>query len=39
MNTAIYEGSGRTCHLEAPLLSWNKAGVVKEGCAWEPLMN
>ena len=31
MNTAIYEGSGRTCHLEAPLLSWNKAGVVKEG--------
>ncbi|WP_294001146.1 7-cyano-7-deazaguanine synthase QueC [uncultured Megasphaera sp.] len=31
MNTAIYEGSGHTCHLEAPLLSWNKAGVVKEG--------
>lgn len=31
MNTAIYEGSGRTCHLEAPLLAWNKAGVVKEG--------
>lgn len=31
MNTAIYEGSGRTCHLEAPLLHWNKAGVVKEG--------
>ena len=31
MNTAIYEGSGRTCHLEAPLLSLNKAGVVKEG--------
>lgn len=31
MNTAIYEGSGRTCHLEAPLLQWNKAGVVKEG--------
>ena len=31
MNTAIYEGSGRSCHLEAPLLSLNKAGVVKEG--------
>lgn len=31
MNTAIYEGSGRTCRLEAPLLLWNKAGVVKEG--------
>lgn len=31
MNTAIYEGSGHTCHLEAPLLGWNKAGVVKEG--------
>lgn len=31
MNTAIYEGSGRMCHLEAPLLAWNKAGVVKEG--------
>ena len=31
MNTAIYEGSGRTCHLEAPLLAWNKAGVVKKG--------
>lgn len=31
MADAIYEGSGRTCRLEAPLLSWNKAGVVKEG--------
>ncbi len=31
MNQAIYEGSGRTCRLEAPLLQWNKAGVVKEG--------
>ena len=31
MNQAIYEGSGRTCRLEAPLLNWNKAGVVKEG--------
>ncbi|WP_301859539.1 7-cyano-7-deazaguanine synthase QueC [uncultured Megasphaera sp.] len=31
MNQAIYEGSGRICHLEAPLLQWNKAGVVKEG--------
>lgn len=31
MNTAIYEGSGRTCRLEAPLLAWNKAGVVREG--------
>lgn len=31
MNTAIYEGSGRTCHLEAPLLGWNKSRVVAEG--------
>jgi 7-cyano-7-deazaguanine synthase len=31
MNRAVYEGSGRLCHLEAPLLHWNKAGVVKEG--------
>lgn len=31
MAAAIYEGSGRTCRLEAPLLHWNKAGVVREG--------
>lgn len=31
MNTAIFEGSGHLCRLEAPLLHWNKAGVVKEG--------
>lgn len=31
MAAAIYEGSGHTCHLEAPLINWNKAGVVKEG--------
>ena len=28
---AIYEGSGRTCQLKAPLLHWNKARVVQEG--------
>jgi 7-cyano-7-deazaguanine synthase len=31
MNTAIYEGSGGICHLEAPLLNMNKSQVVKEG--------
>jgi len=31
MDTAIYEGSGLICHLYAPLLDLNKAGVVKEG--------
>lgn len=31
MAEAIFEGSGRTCRLEAPLLQWNKAGVVREG--------
>lgn len=25
MDTAIYEGSGKLCHLEAPLLNKNKA--------------
>lgn len=31
MATAIYEGSGRTCRLAAPLLNLTKAGVVKTG--------
>ena len=31
MATAIYEGSGQTCRLEAPLLQWNKAQVVRQG--------
>lgn len=31
MATAIYEGSGKTCRLEAPLLQWNKAQVVRRG--------
>ena len=31
MDRAIYEGSGRTCHLVAPLLNLTKAGVVKKG--------
>lgn len=31
MATAIYEGSGQTCQLEAPLLNMNKAQVVCEG--------
>lgn len=31
MSQAIYEGSGRTCNMEAPLLHLNKAAVVREG--------
>ena len=31
MNIAIYEGSGRTVQMHAPLLNWNKAQVVKYG--------
>jgi len=31
MNTAIYEGSGKTVKIEAPLLKMNKANVVKAG--------
>lgn len=31
LGKAIYEGSGRTCKLEAPLINLNKAGVVKLG--------
>lgn len=31
MDKAIYEGSGRTCHLRAPLLNLTKALVVKKG--------
>ena len=31
MNAAVYEGSGQTCHVEAPLLYMNKADVVRYG--------
>lgn len=31
MGEAIYEGSGRQLIIEAPLINWNKAQVVKEG--------
>lgn len=31
MGDAIYEGSGKSCRLVAPLLHWNKARVVEEG--------
>lgn len=31
MDRAIYEGSGRVCHLVAPLIDLTKAGVVKKG--------
>lgn len=31
MNEAIYEGSGRQLKIEAPLVKWNKAAVVKKG--------
>lgn len=31
MDDAIYEGSGKSVHLEAPLINLNKAGVVKLG--------
>lgn len=31
MNEAIYEGSGQTCHLVAPLINMVKAEVVKTG--------
>lgn len=31
MNQAIYEGSGKKLHIEAPLVTWNKATVVKKG--------
>jgi len=31
MNTAIYEGSGHTCCLEAPLLNFTKTEVVRTG--------
>lgn len=30
MNTAVYEGSGRQLKIEAPLVTWNKAMVVKK---------
>lgn len=30
MNTAVYEGSGRQLKIEAPLVTWNKATVVKK---------
>lgn len=31
INSAIFEGSGKQLRVEAPLISWNKARVVKEG--------
>ena len=31
MNTAVYEGSGRTVEVEAPFVKMNKAQVVKKG--------
>lgn len=31
INQAIYEGSGKKLHIEAPLVTWNKAAVVKKG--------
>ncbi len=31
MNEAIYEGSGKQLHIEAPFVSWTKADVVKKG--------
>ncbi|MBP3339171.1 MAG: 7-cyano-7-deazaguanine synthase QueC [Lachnospiraceae bacterium] len=31
MNKAIYEGSGRSVHIEAPFVNLNKAGIVREG--------
>lgn len=31
MSQAIYEGSGRKLQIEAPLVTWNKANVVKKG--------
>jgi len=33
MAEAIYEGSGKVVEMKAPLIHWNKAGVVKEGLA------
>lgn len=31
MNTAIYEGSGKQLHIEAPFVNWTKAQVVQKG--------
>ena len=31
MNEAIYEGSGKQLHIEAPFVSWTKADIVKKG--------
>lgn len=31
MNEAIYEGSGKQLHMEAPFVSWTKADIVKKG--------
>lgn len=31
MNAAIYEGSGKQLHIEAPFVSWTKSDVVKKG--------
>lgn len=39
MNTAVYEGSGRQLKIEAPLVTWNKAMVVKKDWNLKFLMN
>lgn len=39
MNTAVYEGSGRQLKIEAPLVTWNKATVVKKDWNLKFLMN
>lgn len=31
MNQAVYEGSGKQLHIEAPFVSWSKADVIKKG--------
>lgn len=31
MNQAIFEGSGKQVHIEAPFVTWNKSDVVREG--------
>ena len=31
MNEAIYQGSGKQLHLEAPFIGWTKAEIVKKG--------
>ena len=31
MDRAIYEGSGKQLHVEAPFVNWSKAKVVEQG--------